>query len=77
MRKTIAFYNEISALSADTQALMREIFVRDELKKGEFFIKEGEFANEIALLETGIVRAFYVNRHGKEYNKTLGATCFI
>jgi CRP-like cAMP-binding protein len=40
------------------------------LKKGEYFIREGEYANEIAFLESGVVRAFYVNRMGKEYNKT-------
>jgi len=50
---------------------MRELFVYDELKKGAFFIQVGDVAKEIALLETGIIRAFYVNRHGKQYNKTL------
>ncbi len=49
---------------------MGEIFVYDELKKGAYFIRKGQFAKEIAFLETGVVRAFYVNNEGKEYNKT-------
>lgn len=48
---------------------MGQLFVYDELKKGAYFISKGEFAKEIAFLETGIVRAFYVNHEGKEYNK--------
>lgn len=58
------------ALSEKTLGQMSEVFVVDELKKGEYFIKKGQFAKEIAFLETGIVRAFYVNSEGKEYNKT-------
>jgi hypothetical protein len=49
--------------------LMIKLFIYDELKKGEFFIKEGQYAKEIAFLETGIVRAFYINKKGQEYNK--------
>ncbi len=48
---------------------MSEIFVFDELEKGKYFIREGQFAKEIAFLETGIVRAFYIDNTGKEYNK--------
>ena len=57
-------------LSEKTIGLMSSIFVSGELRKGEFFIKKGEFAKEIAFLETGIVRAYYINIDGKEYNKT-------
>lgn len=58
MEKPIAFFNEICTLSVETQDLLREIFIFDELKKGAFFVKAGEVAKEIALLEAGIVRAF-------------------
>lgn len=49
---------------------MSELFVFDELKKGEYFIRKDQFAKEIAFLETGIVRAYYIDKAGKEYNKT-------
>ena len=52
-------------------ALAKSVFKRDSLKKGDYFIREGEHATEIAFLETGVVRAFYTDLQGREYNKTL------
>lgn len=57
-------------LSNDTLFQIGQVFVPGELKKGEYFIKKGQYAKEIAFLETGIVRAYYINSEGKEYNKT-------
>ena len=70
MEKLIAFFNNSFPLSEKVLGLMGELFVYDELKKGAYFIREGPIAKEIAFLETGIVRAFYVNKEGKEYNKS-------
>ncbi len=69
MKNLITFFNNIIPLSEKTLSLMSEIFVFDELKKGEYFIRTEQFAKEIAFLETGIVRAYYINSSGKEYNK--------
>lgn len=69
MEKLIAFFNKTIPLSTKTLGLMGEVFVPDGLKKGEYFIKKGQLAKEIAFLETGIVRAYYINAAGKEYNK--------
>jgi len=69
MENLIAFFNSITPLSEKTLSLMGELFVFDELKKEEDFIKKGQFAREIAFLETGIVRAYYIDAAGKEYNK--------
>jgi CRP-like cAMP-binding protein len=70
MVNVIAFFNNIIPLSNDTISLMSELFVPTNLKKGEYFIRKGQYAKEIAFLETGIVRAYYINNEGKEYNKT-------
>lgn len=70
MENLIQFFNTINPLSDETIGLMKEVFVYDELEKGEEFIKEGEIAKEIAFLESGFVRAYYVTSEGKEYNKT-------
>lgn len=69
MENLIAFFSHFGRLSADMFALISKIFIPDQLKKGEYFVEAGQIANEIAFLETGIVRAFYVNRQGKEYNQ--------
>lgn len=70
MENLIKFFNSTIPLSEKVIGLMAGMFVCDELKKGAYFVKTGEYAREIAFLETGIVRAFYVNNEGKEYNKT-------
>ncbi len=71
MENLIAYLNRISPLSEQTLSLMDSIFVLDNIKKGDYFVDEGERAHEIAFLERGVVRAFYSNQQGKEYNKTL------
>ncbi|MEQ8519484.1 MAG: Crp/Fnr family transcriptional regulator [Cytophagales bacterium] len=58
-------------LSEKTMALMAQNFIEAELKKGDYFIRKGQYAKEIAFLESGIVRAYYINAEGKEYNKTI------
>ncbi len=70
MENIITFFNNIIPLSEKMIGLMRDIFVSDELKKGEYFVRKGQLAKEIAFLEAGIVRAYYINNEGKEYNKT-------
>jgi CRP-like cAMP-binding protein len=70
MENLVTFFNSIMPLSEKTIGLMSKVFTYDELKKEEYFIRKGEFAKEIAFLEVGIVRAYYINGDGKEYNKT-------
>lgn len=70
MNNFASYINKISAVSEETLSLLQSSFVYDELKKADYFVREGVHANEIAFLETGVVRAFYVDRLGKEYNKT-------
>lgn len=40
-----------------------------ELKKNDFFVKEEKSAKQIGFLYKGIIRAYFVNTEGKEYNK--------
>jgi len=69
MENLITFFQKTTSLSVKTIGLMSIFFVYDELKKGDYFIKEGQFAKKTAFLETGIVRAYYIDKDGKEYNK--------
>lgn len=46
------------------------LFTKKQLKKDEYFAIEGEFSSSLAFISTGIVRAFYRNNQGYEYNKT-------
>lgn len=73
MENIISFFSKITPLSEKTLLLMGEVFAYDELKKEDYFIKKGQYAREIAFLESGILRAYYINNEGKEYNKTFFA----
>jgi len=69
MENLLTFFQKTTSLSEKTLGLMSDFFVFDELKKGDYFIRKGQYAKEIAFLETGIVRAYYIDKNGKEYNK--------
>lgn len=60
---------QISPVSAESLQVIAGLFRPIKLKKNEFFVKEGAFAKRIGFLKEGIVRAFFMNAEGKEYNK--------
>lgn len=47
----------------------KDLFVTKKLAKGDFFIKEGQRALDMAFLKDGVIRVFYTNLAGKEYTK--------
>ena len=46
------------------------LFSEKKIKKNDYFAVEGEYATTIGFVTSGVVRAFYRNREGNEYNKT-------
>ena len=40
-----------------------------KLIPNQYFARENEVARKIAFLESGVVRAFFINDEGQEYNK--------
>lgn len=78
MKKVIAYINTISPISDETIREIELIFKFKKLKKNDLFINEGNIAKKIGFLDTGIMRAFYRNGEGQEYNKHFFiAPCFI
>ena len=72
------FFNRLTIISPENWEKFAALFTPKVLKKGDYFITEGETAKEIAFLESGIVRAFYRNNEAIEYNKHLFVNpCFI
>ena len=69
MEQLIAYINHIAPVSKAAREELIPLFRPDQLTAGEFFIQEGQYAQEIAFLQKGCVRAYFVNRKGKEYNK--------
>lgn len=63
------YFNSISNLNDSTWDKISPFFTEGKLLKNEYFAKENKIARKIAFLKTGIVRAFFINQEGKEYNK--------
>ncbi|HEX2967570.1 MAG TPA: Crp/Fnr family transcriptional regulator [Bacteroidales bacterium] len=63
------YLNLLSPISNHSWEALKAFFKESELKKGEYFIHEGEIEYEFGFLAEGIMRAFYTNNEGKEYNK--------
>ena len=63
------YFNTISKLNESTWDIIFPFFKEERLLKNEYFIRENKIARQIGFLTTGVVRAFFVNQEGKEYNK--------
>jgi CRP-like cAMP-binding protein len=63
------YFNAISPLQDETWSMVERLFSEKTLQKGDYFINEGETAKQIGFLKSGIIRAFYRNNEGLEYNK--------
>lgn len=64
------FLNNFSSVSQNTFQQIEELFVKKKLIKHEYFAAEGEKATKFGILTKGIIRGFYRNNEGNEYNKT-------
>ncbi|MCA6364989.1 MAG: Crp/Fnr family transcriptional regulator [Bacteroidetes bacterium] len=63
------YFNAISPLSEATWEVILPLFEKQKLQKHDYFVKQSEVARNIAFLESGVVRAYFVDSAGKEYNK--------
>lgn len=63
------FFESFSPLKPATWKKVQTLFTPVEIRKGDYFAREGEICHEFAFLRKGIVRAFYRTIDGKEYNK--------
>ena len=69
MKSLSSFFNAISPLKEKTWEALLPLFKETTLSANEYFVRENEVARKIAFLESGVVRAFFINQEGKEYNK--------
>lgn len=69
LRDLFIYLNAISPLQDKTWERIKPLFSEKTLVKGNYFIGEGETAKQIGFLKNGIIRAFYRNNEGMEYNK--------
>tara|TARA_R110000868_G_scaffold220806_2_gene472263 strand:- start:14125 stop:14700 length:576 start_codon:yes stop_codon:yes gene_type:complete len=69
MNELYHYFNTISPIQESTWNVIKNIFSEHTLKKGEYFVKGGEIAKQMGFLKHGVIRAFYRNLEGVEYNK--------
>jgi CRP-like cAMP-binding protein len=69
MKSLTGFFNAISPLKEKTWEELLPLFHETTLSVNEYFVRENEVARKIAFLESGVVRAFFINQEGQEYNK--------
>jgi CRP-like cAMP-binding protein len=46
------------------------LFKEVQFKKGKSFARKGEYSRNIAFIKSGVLRAYYGNDKGEQYNKT-------
>ena len=63
------YLNTISPISEKAFEVIFSGFEVNNLKKGDYFAKEGSYAHRFGILTEGVARAFFRNSEGAEYNK--------
>ncbi len=61
---------QIVPFDSKTLESLTSLFSSVQLSKGESFARKGEYSKKIAFVESGVMRAYYSNEDGDEYNKT-------
>ena len=56
----IEFIRKIISFSTDEIKIVEPLFVEHHLKRGEFWIKEGEFKDDLLFVNKGMFRAFFM-----------------
>ena len=69
MSEFLYYINKIATIKEDALEELQKCFKTMQLPKDAFFVQEGEYAQQIGFLKKGIVRAYFLNQEGKEYNK--------
>lgn len=52
-------------LSSNDEIIIRTLFHKKELKKGEYLLEAGDICRHVIFIETGLVR-YYINQNGEE-----------
>ncbi|QUI25119.1 Crp/Fnr family transcriptional regulator [Vallitalea pronyensis] len=56
--------------SSDTELMeLSQFFMAKEYRRNEFLVREGERWNKVFFIHKGILRLFYMDKKGREFNK--------
>lgn len=57
-------------LSKVAQQAFLDLFSPLSISKGDYFAQESQYTSRLGFVVSGILRAYYADQNGKEYNKT-------
>jgi CRP-like cAMP-binding protein len=60
----------IFKLDSESIEKFTALFSEQKFKKNDYFAKKGEYSQRFAFVESGVLRAYYSNYEGEQYNKT-------
>jgi len=69
LEKMSTVINQIHQLDGSVWHDLSSLFKYEEMKKGDYFVREGDFDDSVAFILKGVMRAFYITGKGTEYNK--------
>lgn len=64
------YINKFVHFTESEMEVFTSLFSEVQLKKKSYFSKEGDYPSKLAFVSKGVMRAFFRNNFGKEYNKT-------
>ena len=65
MQMLIDTIKQVIHISIEEEELLKQLFVKKKLKKGDHFLREGQVCRFVAMVGVGLVR-YYINDDGKE-----------
>ncbi len=71
MNPLINKFKEYGNLPPDVEEALCKYVHRQSRPKGDFFLKQGQIASSLFLIETGLVRSYYI-KDGREINSWFG-----
>lgn len=61
--------NKGFVLDDNNITLLDSVFKEKEIKKNEFFLKQGDKSTEVAFIRKGVFRSFYIDKKGNDITK--------
>lgn len=66
-----SFIHKVHPLKEESIELIKDIVVYKKLKKGTLLLQKGEPSKKFYAIKKGVIRSFYIDEKGKEYNRAL------
>lgn len=70
MNELKTYLERLIRFTESEMEIFTTLFSEVQLKKHDYFAIEGEYSSKLAFITKGVMRAFFRNKSGNEYNKT-------